>query len=81
MLQKTLANKEAGPGLRRIKTKAQVTLELTLGIIAVFMLIFACMRLLFWFTHSMVDRQKAFQGSRGGTSTDFYTPEKLIIVK
>ncbi|MFC1708480.1 hypothetical protein ACFL2J_00270 [Candidatus Omnitrophota bacterium] len=48
----------------RRKAKAQASLETTLALICVMILLVAVLKLFFWLTESMIVRQKDFESSR-----------------
>lgn len=75
-------------GERPIKTKGQVAIENTIGIVALFLFFMGITQIFLWMNHSIIERQKAFQRSRTGlgsvSAIDFYTqgshPNKRLYV-
>lgn len=75
-------------GKRPIKTKGQVAIENTVGIVAFFLFFIGITQIFLWMNHAIIERQKAFQQSRtrlGSVSgIDFYTqgshPNKRLYV-
>lgn len=69
-------------------SKGQVTIELTIGIIAVFIFLLGLCNAWVWFNSCLVERQEAYQDSRMDTTKaetytyqDYYIPPALEILK
>jgi hypothetical protein len=61
--------------LKGKKTKAQVSLELGLAFVCIFILLIASVRLSFWLVSRMVARQQDFEGSRPRATSDLLGTE------
>lgn len=63
-----------------LKDKAQVSLELVLGLIVCLILILGATRLFFWLNQCIVERQEAYEATRHipRDKIDFYTPKEEL---
>ena len=77
------------------KVKAQVTIEFTIALICLVLLLAGTANMFAWFANTIIGRHRAYEASRtsAGTGsiiqaplfqhllTNFYRPEKLVIFK
>ena len=60
-------------------SKAQVSIEITISLIALFIFLVGITKVWVWSIKCLVERQQAYEQSRMDMSIDYYTPAALRI--
>ena len=71
------------------KIKAQVTIEFTIALICLVLLLTGTANMFAWFANTIIGRHRAYEDSREkagtasttGSQINFYTPNNLVIFK
>ncbi len=83
LLGKLTGKKQGQPRDRFFR--GQVTLELTIGLVASLIFLLGTVQIFFWFNRCLVERQQAYESTRlnplstSGAGVNLYTPPKLYV--